>query len=148
MKGKPGCLLLGRLAWIVEWKPTKWLKVRTIYMTTSRWWFQRCLYFLRFFGRWSILTSIFFHIGWNRHLDNHLRWFKSHHLPSICPPKQQHEVLNPWTLSTLAKLFPDGKYDVALIQDTFESFSNTAVYVASQMMISVFRMEREKKQDI
>jgi len=40
-------------------------------------------------------------------------------------------------LSTLAKLFPDGKYDVALIQDTFESFSNTAVYVASQMMTSV-----------
>eukprot|EP00434_Breviolum_minutum_P041879 symbB.v1.2.037257.t1/scaffold5447.1/size27065/2 len=42
------------------------------------------------------------------------------------------QVLNPWTLSTLAKLFPDGKYDVALIQDTFESFSNTAVYALEE----------------
>ena len=50
-------------------------------------------------------------------------------------PKQvSHAVqlLNPGTLSTLAMLFPDAKYDVALVQDTFHHYDPEAPYALEE----------------
>eukprot|EP00435_Cladocopium_sp_Y103_P060099 s485_g21.t2 len=38
------------------------------------------------------------------------------------------QVLNPKTLATISQLFPDAKYDVAFLQETFEPFNEEAVY--------------------
>ena len=38
------------------------------------------------------------------------------------------QLLNPSTLASISKLFPDGKYDVALLQDSFARFDETADY--------------------
>lgn len=46
-------------------------------------------------------------------------------------PKKVTDVLqlmNPSTLATILQLFPDGKYDVALLQDTFVPYDDSAPY--------------------
>ncbi|CAK8988020.1 unnamed protein product [Durusdinium trenchii] len=42
------------------------------------------------------------------------------------------EVLNSKTLSTISKLFPDGKYDVALLQETWTAYEETGVYALEE----------------
>ena len=38
------------------------------------------------------------------------------------------QLLNPKSLATISQLFPDAKYDVAFLQETFEPFNEEAVY--------------------
>ncbi|CAL1147537.1 unnamed protein product [Cladocopium goreaui] len=38
------------------------------------------------------------------------------------------QLLNPKSLATISQLFPDAKYDVAFLQETFEAFNEDAVY--------------------
>ena len=38
------------------------------------------------------------------------------------------QVVNPKTLATISQLFPDAKYDVAFLQETFDPFDETAAY--------------------
>ncbi|CAJ1342002.1 unnamed protein product, partial [Effrenium voratum] len=50
------------------------------------------------------------------------------------PSDQQHawELLGPGPLATLAELFPDGKYDVGLVQHTFEHFRLESPYALEE----------------
>lgn len=38
------------------------------------------------------------------------------------------QLLNPKSLATISQLFPDAKYDVAFLQETFDAFNEDAVY--------------------
>lgn len=42
------------------------------------------------------------------------------------------QMLNPKTLSTVSRLFPDAKYDVAFLPQTFEVYDEKAVYNAEE----------------